>query len=112
VVVLLDAEVAAVVMDDDVQVGPARVAGPVLFGAALGPVTGHIKTNGALDVHATGPTPPHTPRWNGKAERVIRTLQVEWAYAHARDSSRQRTRASLVTTASVSYLPRINRSGR
>jgi transposase InsO family protein len=38
-------------------------------------------------------TPPHTPRWNGKAERVIRTLQDEWAHAHRRDSSRQRAKA-------------------
>jgi transposase InsO family protein len=38
-------------------------------------------------------TPPYTPRWNGKAERVIRTLQDEWAYAHRWDSSQQRTRA-------------------
>jgi transposase InsO family protein len=37
--------------------------------------------------------PPYTPRWNGKAERVIRTLQDEWAYAHTWDSSQQRTRA-------------------
>jgi transposase InsO family protein len=37
--------------------------------------------------------PPYTPRWNGKAERVIRTLQDEWAYAHRWDSSQQRTRA-------------------
>src|SRR4051812_800196 len=37
--------------------------------------------------------PPYTPRWNGKAERVIRTLQDEWAYAHRWDSSRQRTKA-------------------
>jgi transposase InsO family protein len=37
--------------------------------------------------------PPYTPRWNGKAERVIRTLQDEWAYAHHWDSSQQRTRA-------------------
>lgn len=38
-------------------------------------------------------TPPYTPRWNGKAERVIRTLQDEWAYAHSWDSSQQRTKA-------------------
>jgi transposase InsO family protein len=37
--------------------------------------------------------PPYTPRWNGKAERVIRTLQDEWAYAHSWHSSQQRTRA-------------------
>jgi transposase InsO family protein len=37
--------------------------------------------------------PPYTPRWNGKAERVIRTLQDEWAYAHHWPSSQQRTRA-------------------
>jgi transposase InsO family protein len=37
--------------------------------------------------------PPYTPRWNGKAERVIRTLQDEWAYAHAWENSQQRTRA-------------------
>jgi transposase InsO family protein len=24
-------------------------------------------------------TPPHTPRWNGKAERLHRTLNDEWA---------------------------------
>ena len=38
-------------------------------------------------------TPPYTPRWNGKAERVIRTLQDEWAYAHRWQNSQQRTRA-------------------
>jgi transposase InsO family protein len=37
--------------------------------------------------------PPYTPRWNGKAERVIRTLQDEWAYAHRWQTSQQRTRA-------------------
>jgi transposase InsO family protein len=37
--------------------------------------------------------PPYTPRWNGKAERVIRTLQDEWAYAHRWPNSHQRTRA-------------------
>jgi transposase InsO family protein len=38
-------------------------------------------------------TPLYTPRWNGKAERVIRTLQDEWAYAHRWESSQQRTKA-------------------
>jgi transposase InsO family protein len=38
-------------------------------------------------------TPPYTPRWNGKAERVIRTLQDEWAYAHRWPNSHQRARA-------------------
>jgi transposase InsO family protein len=37
--------------------------------------------------------PPYTPRWNGKAERVIRTLQDEWAYAHRWENSHQRARA-------------------
>ena len=37
--------------------------------------------------------PPYTPRWNGKAERVIRTLQDEWAYAHRWQNSHQRARA-------------------
>jgi transposase InsO family protein len=37
--------------------------------------------------------PPYTPRWNGKAERVIRTLQDEWAYAHRWQNSQQRTKA-------------------
>ena len=37
--------------------------------------------------------PPYTPRWNGKAERVIRTLADEWAYAHRWENSHQRARA-------------------
>jgi transposase InsO family protein len=37
--------------------------------------------------------PPYTPRWNGKAERVIRTLQDEWAYAHHWPDSQRRARA-------------------
>jgi transposase InsO family protein len=37
--------------------------------------------------------PPYTPRWNGKAERVIRTLQDEWAYAHRWPNSHRRARA-------------------
>jgi transposase InsO family protein len=37
--------------------------------------------------------PPYTPRWNGKAERAIRTLQDEWAYAHRWESSHRRAQA-------------------
>ena len=38
-------------------------------------------------------TPPYTPRWNGKAERFIQTLQREWAYAHEWQSSTERLRS-------------------
>jgi transposase InsO family protein len=38
-------------------------------------------------------TPPYTLRWNGKAERVIRTLRDEWAYAHSWPNSHQRAKA-------------------
>jgi transposase InsO family protein len=38
-------------------------------------------------------TPAYTPRWNGKAERFIQTLQNEWAYAHTWPSSSARARA-------------------
>lgn len=37
-------------------------------------------------------TRPYTPRTNGKAERFIRTLQHEWAYARAFPTSAERTR--------------------
>ena len=38
-------------------------------------------------------TRPYTPRTNGKAERFIRTLLAEWAYARTYHSSLARTRA-------------------
>ncbi len=38
-------------------------------------------------------TPPRTPRWNGKAERFIRTLDQEWAHARTWTSSTERNRA-------------------
>jgi transposase InsO family protein len=37
--------------------------------------------------------PPRTPRWNGKAERFIRTLDDEWAHARIWPSSTRRNRA-------------------
>jgi transposase InsO family protein len=40
-------------------------------------------------------TPAYTPRWNGKVERFIRTLQDEWAYAHTWPDSHTRARALL-----------------
>jgi transposase InsO family protein len=40
-------------------------------------------------------TPAYTPRWNGKAERFIRTLQDEWAYAHTWPDSHRRARSLL-----------------
>jgi transposase InsO family protein len=38
-------------------------------------------------------TPAYTPRWNGKAERFIQTLQREWAYAHRWRDSSERARS-------------------
>lgn len=37
--------------------------------------------------------PPRTPRWNGKAERFIRTLDEEWAHGRVWQSSTERNRA-------------------
>jgi hypothetical protein len=37
--------------------------------------------------------PPYTPRWNGKVERVIQTLDTEWAHSRVWASSAQRDRA-------------------
>lgn len=37
-------------------------------------------------------TKPYTPKTNGKAERFIKTLQEEWAYGRAYNSSQQRNK--------------------
>jgi transposase InsO family protein len=39
------------------------------------------------------PTPPYTPRWNGKVERFHRTLNDEWARTRVWPTSRDRDRA-------------------
>ena len=60
----------------------AKVYGSLAFQAILTRIGArHIKT------------PPYTPRWNGKAERFIRTLQDEWAYAGQWPNSTERARA-------------------
>lgn len=38
-------------------------------------------------------TPAYTPRWNGKVERFIQTLQNEWAYSRTWPSSSSRARS-------------------
>jgi transposase InsO family protein len=38
-------------------------------------------------------TPIYTPRWNGKVERFIRTLQDEWAYSRTWPTSSARARS-------------------
>ncbi len=38
-------------------------------------------------------TPPYTPRWNGKAERFIQTLDTEWAHGRVWPNSTHRDRA-------------------
>ena len=37
--------------------------------------------------------PPYTPRWNGKVERFILTLETEWAYSRTWPTSHQRARS-------------------
>jgi transposase InsO family protein len=37
-------------------------------------------------------TPPYTPRWNGKVERFIQTLDDEWAHGHVWPNSTRRDR--------------------
>jgi transposase InsO family protein len=39
------------------------------------------------------PTPPYTPRWNGKVERLHRTLNDEWARSQTWPTSHARDRA-------------------
>ena len=37
-------------------------------------------------------TPPYTPRWNGKVERFIQTLDDEWAHGRVWPTSTRRDR--------------------
>ena len=47
------------------------------------------QTNNALGL-TPQQTRPNTPRTNGKAERYIKTLQAEWAYGMAFQTSEER----------------------
>jgi transposase InsO family protein len=59
----------------------ARVYGAHVFQRALADIGArHIRT------------PPYTPRWNGKVERFIQTLDDEWAHGRVWPSSTQRDR--------------------
>jgi transposase InsO family protein len=48
-----------------------------------------LRASGAKHIR----TPLYTPRWNGKVERFIQTLDREWAHAHAWPSSTTRNRS-------------------
>ena len=50
---------------------------------------GVLEASGARHIRI----PPRTPRWNGKVERFIRTLDEEWAHARIWASSQARNRA-------------------
>jgi transposase InsO family protein len=39
------------------------------------------------------PTPPYTPRWNGKVERFFQTMDDEWAHGRVWQNSTRRDRA-------------------
>jgi transposase InsO family protein len=58
-------------------------------------------------------TPPYTPRWNGKVEAFINTLQQEWAYARRWQSSGERARAlSIFVRYYNRYRPHSSLGGR
>ena len=60
----------------------AKVYSSHVFQAALGELAAkHIRT------------PLYTPRWNGKAERFIQTLDTEWAHRRVWPNSTTRDRA-------------------
>ena len=73
----LGLESEAVMTDNALVYRRSRAFKAVIEGAGLN----HIRT------------PSYTPRWNGKAERFIQTLQNEWAYAHTWPDSHTRARA-------------------
>ena len=50
-----------------------------------------LATAGIRHIH----TPAYTPRWNGKVERFIQTLQNEWAYSRTWPTSSARARSLL-----------------
>ena len=91
------AEVAAAVLERAIAWFGAQGCGPtqaVMTDNALVYIRGNAFA-GVLEAHGARHirTPPRTPRWNGKVERFIRTLDEEWAHARTWPASAARNRA-------------------
>lgn len=95
---------AEVLADEKMETATAFLARAVEFFAAHGVIVQRVMTdNGSPYVSKTWATwcrdheirhyrtRPYRPRTNGKAERFIKTLQAEWAYARVYQSSQERT---------------------
>jgi transposase InsO family protein len=91
------AEIAGAVLGRAIAWFAAQGCGPaeaVMTDNALVYIRGNAFA-GVLEAHGVRHIriPPRTPRWNGKVERFIRTLDEEWAHARIWPSSQARNRA-------------------
>jgi transposase InsO family protein len=91
------AEIAAAVLGRAIAWFAAQGCGPteaLMTDNALVYIRGNALA-GVLEAHGVRHIriPPRTPRWNGKVERFIRTLDEEWAHARIWPTSAARNRA-------------------